>query len=385
MILKKEVLTDLPIIPEEYDIDHYNSRKTYPFSEMVDAERRFLHGLIRYYEPKNLIELGVSRGGSTVNILNSILDKPESSLVGIDLAEVYYGDKKTPIGQVAKDTFPDLPKGKWRLFTGKDPVDVIENLDTKFDFAIIDTGHVMPVELMNFLTVLPFLEDGAIVVMHDISSFFQFNQEKFIAPRVLLSVLCAPKIFPKSYGFLFENSEIPNIAAFQITPDTRKYIGNVFDALMLRWDITLTEQSINTFSDFFRRHYGGNAADGFANTAKMQLLTGNDVWVKIADFLSDGEFVIYGIGAFGRRALSELERFGKIPLCAVDNYAETGERTFGNSVIEIKRPTEVLKNGNIKILVCVYDTINVFRELDELGYKYKTDYMRLTDFYNYQG
>ena len=36
------------------------------------------------------------------------------------------------------------------------------------DFIIIDTVHFMPGEFLTFLTALPQLKDGCIVVLHDI-------------------------------------------------------------------------------------------------------------------------------------------------------------------------------------------------------------------------
>ena len=38
----------------------------------------------------------------------------------------------------------------------------------KFDFLFSDTAHVTPGELINFIEVLPFLKEKAIVVIHDI-------------------------------------------------------------------------------------------------------------------------------------------------------------------------------------------------------------------------
>jgi cellulose biosynthesis protein BcsQ len=50
--------------------------------------------------------------------------------------------------------FPDL-KHKWELIRGKDPSEVMESIGKKFDFAVIDTAHLHPVETLNFLCVLP--------------------------------------------------------------------------------------------------------------------------------------------------------------------------------------------------------------------------------------
>lgn len=46
----------------------------------------FINGLIRKHKPKNILEIGVARGGSEILILNSIKDIPDSRIVSIDLS-----------------------------------------------------------------------------------------------------------------------------------------------------------------------------------------------------------------------------------------------------------------------------------------------------------
>ena len=53
-------------------------------SEMSHTERRFVNGLIRFFRPENVLEVGVSLGGGTVNILSAISDNPVASLVSMD-------------------------------------------------------------------------------------------------------------------------------------------------------------------------------------------------------------------------------------------------------------------------------------------------------------
>lgn len=44
-----------------------------------------INGLIRKHKPKNCLEIGVAKGGSSILILNAIKDLPDSRLVSIDL------------------------------------------------------------------------------------------------------------------------------------------------------------------------------------------------------------------------------------------------------------------------------------------------------------
>ena len=54
--MKFEKLTAIPVVPEDYAVSEYESIDwNMLHSEMTDTERRFINGLIRYYEPKNIL------------------------------------------------------------------------------------------------------------------------------------------------------------------------------------------------------------------------------------------------------------------------------------------------------------------------------------------
>ncbi|MDR2468499.1 MAG: hypothetical protein LBD22_06020, partial [Spirochaetaceae bacterium] len=85
-------------------------------SEMSRDESSFLNALILRNKPKKLLELGVSAGGSSVIMLNSIKEFPEAKLFSIDLMNNWYKDAAKKTGYIV-DNYPRL-KAKWELFTG---------------------------------------------------------------------------------------------------------------------------------------------------------------------------------------------------------------------------------------------------------------------------
>ena len=52
---------------------------------MWDNQREFLNGVIRKFRPKKIVEIGSSRGGSSIIMLNAIQDIKNSHLYSIDL------------------------------------------------------------------------------------------------------------------------------------------------------------------------------------------------------------------------------------------------------------------------------------------------------------
>jgi hypothetical protein len=113
--MKKDKLSEINIIPEEYDTEHFDRLpclKSMDFC-MVPTERRFINGLIRYYRPANLLELGVYSGGGTVNILNAISDY-DAKLLSVDILE------QDNTFAIYKPLIAQTPKNKWLSIRGKD-------------------------------------------------------------------------------------------------------------------------------------------------------------------------------------------------------------------------------------------------------------------------
>ena len=256
--MKDTKITELPIIPG--NSGNYFHSPIQLSQDMTREERTFINDLITYYEPKSIIEIGVAEGGGSFNILKTIYDT-KATLTSIDRIEQFRRppliEESYPIGNVAIEAFPDYLEGRWRLITGKDPSEVIELLNTEYDFCILDTRHIHPVESLNFLTIFPFLSENAIVVLHDTtlyasaSTFFGAeNILKNLATRYLMCAIAADKLIPdvpRHWG-------APNIVAMQLSSDTRKYLRSVFDMLLVPWDFYNKEDVDSVFA-FVKRHY----------------------------------------------------------------------------------------------------------------------------------
>ena len=139
----------------------------------INNEPFFLNGIIRKFRPKKCLEIGVAKGGSSVIILNAIKDVNNSFLVSIDIKTNYYANQSLKTGYVVNKYFPELALNKWKLFTGKQPHIFLSKINLKFDFLFLDTVHMVPGELLNFIEVLPFLEENAIMVEHQILAFLK--------------------------------------------------------------------------------------------------------------------------------------------------------------------------------------------------------------------
>lgn len=215
--------------------------------ELVQAY--FINGLIRKIKPKNCLEIGVSNGGSSILILNAIKDIEDSFLISLDLNTQMYLHKDKKTGYRVQQFFPELSK-KWTLFTGDLPHKFLVQLNKTFDFLFLDTAHMAPGELLNFIEVLPFLKEKAIVIIHDL--LWHFNiKVKFYPSNVYL--------FPNIRGdkILLRNNkgELSGIGGIFLYPNQKKYYLNYFLLLLCFWEYIPTDKQINDMVQFIKKYY----------------------------------------------------------------------------------------------------------------------------------
>lgn len=231
--------------------------KQYAGYELSNNEAYFLNGIIRKFKPNHCLELGVSRGGSSIIILNALKDINNSFLVSLDINENCYNNKNEKTGYAVNKYFPELAINKWQLFTGRQPHIFLSKLKMKFDFLFLDTVHYAPGEMINFIEVLPFLEENTIVVLHDIifhlPSLNYYNQKdtKIHPSQIyLISSLIGEKIILAS-----KNNNIENIGAVILYPNQEKYYLNYFLLLLSPWNYIPNDTFIDELIKFVKTYY----------------------------------------------------------------------------------------------------------------------------------
>ena len=215
--------------------------KKYSLWQLHHNEPYFLNGIIRKYKPKKCLEIGVAHGGSSIIILNAIKDINDSFLKTGDTVYKY---------------FPELTKN-WKLYTGDQPHKFLDKLNIKFDFLLLDTAHYSPGELINIIEVLPFLENNAIIVLHDI--MYHLPSNKHYRPKeykmhpsniLLMTSLYGDKVIIEN-----KNKSIENIGAIRLYPNQKKYYLNYFLLLLSPWEYFPNNNHINDLKSFIKKYY----------------------------------------------------------------------------------------------------------------------------------
>ena len=373
----KEKLSALPIDPQKIGIPFSPS---FHDTDMLPNERLFVSGLIKYYEPKHILEVGVAGGGGTVNVLNTIMDM-DADLTSVDICETFNHPfiGAINVGQFVYDMYPHIPENKFRLCLGEDPAVCMPKLNQKFDFCILDTGHVHPCETLNFLCILPYLEEDAIVILHDISLYTEMsiNTNKdtlsFLATRILLSCICADKLLA-NYD---PRGVFVNIGAFQLSSDTISHIRNVFDSLFLPWEYW--PRNLDIVSAFVDLHYDDSVKklwhDSIEFNAKLQKsVEERRRELKVfADFFEThgrNRIIFYGAGFNMRGILRNFKACG-----AEFNYQiwdKNAENIRKLQEYDVALPDYVSKANEGDIIIVTIGDYEIFqcvrKQFEPLGY-----------------
>ena len=236
--------------------------KTKFYIELTQEEQEFLYGLIRTIKPRKSVEIGVYKGGSSALILNGIKDLKGAKLFSIDKSNYCYRERSKKTGYIVKEKFPELID-KWTLYTGGITSEFIENIGYDIDLVFIDTVHFSPGEMLDWLMVLPFLKNEAIVILHD--TFFIYydkkvsKQKKHTSNNQLLCYIRGELILPH-YG---DSVFFRNIGALKLEKDQKKYYYQYFLALGIQWEYMPSESDLKLMRDFFMKYYGKKYVEVF--------------------------------------------------------------------------------------------------------------------------
>lgn len=234
--------------------------------EMNQDEIWFLKTFIKNYNPKKIVEIGVSAGGNTVNLLK--WKCRDAKLFSVDISTQWYRDVTKLSGFMAEELDNT---DCWEIFRGVDYLDVFDKIGADIDFIIIDTTHVMPGEFLTFLAALPQLNDGCIVVLHDIHlNLVSFSGNKF--ENYHSCSFCTGLLFgsvSSNKKWILKN-DVPNIGAFVVDKSTRDNIKDIFHILSCTWYNFPRTLNIQGYSDYINNHYSSECYKLFNTCLKLQ-------------------------------------------------------------------------------------------------------------------
>ena len=247
--------------------------------EMSEFQSAFLCGAIKKFQPKKILEVGVAGGATTAIILQALEDIGNPyEMHSLDISVKFHRDKKLLTGFLAmfakeNNLFLSTKStlcGEHTFHIGKFLPQVIDEIGGEIDFVVLDTIHFLPGEGMDFLAMLPYLKNDAVVVLHDVALHQSgLGSSAVCATGVLFSAVTAEKFI----NFIPEKDNLkfryPNIAAFKINEQTAEHIENVFLSLILRWSYFPSQAELLLYREHYKRFYSNELCEIFQEAIDM--------------------------------------------------------------------------------------------------------------------
>ena len=241
---------------------------------MWDNQREFLNGVVRRFRPKKIVEIGSSRGCSSSIILNAIQDLDDSHLYSIDLSD------SNIIGKCVERLFPNfLPK--WTLYKGNIATKFMDNIGRGIDMVLIDSAHFEPGEIFDFIIVLPFLSEEAVIVIHDIANQItkpikHINHRGWLgkrnewAPYIIFNSIRGKIYLPSGKNLLTHD-----IGAKKLEINQKQYFHDYFRLLGGQWQYFPNEKYIRQMYNYFKKYYDNDCLTIFNQSVNF-----NRIFVK---------------------------------------------------------------------------------------------------------
>ena len=376
---------------ELYDESHiiHKMGDSIKMSEMSAYERRFLCGLLAEKKPKHVLEIGVAEGATTSVICYCLSEIGlYSKVISIDLCSELWNDKTKETGYIAQ--FECNKKEwtvDWKLYKGELVTEYLSNCSKTIDFVILDTMHSLPGEILDFLAVAPYLQDGAVIVLHDIGLNHLYSFEKgeidsfsgAFATKLLFDVVTADKYYNPDESRI---GKLSNIGAFEFTDKTMNDILDVLSCLTITWHYLPDYSIIQIYRSLYCQFYNNEFQEMFEGILYVQSKTVSekritehyrgDITTLCKRWSSADNVYIYGCGIYGFYYY-QFAMHRNLPVTAI--VVSDGETVDCTVYDKFKLPiyyySDIEKSGDNDwiVLALKRDYDACLRYLTEMGWK----------------
>ena len=194
----------------------------------------------------------------------------EYQMHSIDVLTAYWEDTSKPIGFMGEVAKQILGVKSHSLYRGTILPNIVDKIGGDIDFVVLDTAHLLPGEILDFLVVLPYLKSDAVICLHDIAEQHYQNKLEFATGALFASVNANKIINLLPVDSL--SVKWPNIGAFQVTSETKTNILDVVLALSLPWGYLMPPEQMRSYSNAIHKLYDEDVCKIYDEAVKINLL-----------------------------------------------------------------------------------------------------------------
>ena len=237
------------------------------FGGMSETEMAFLCGTIKKFQPMKVVEVGVAAGVTTAVVLEALgRNNMPCKMYSVDLCECFYKDISHKTGYAAVNWLKRHNNSlvEHRMILGKTIAEAIDEIGEDIDFVILDTMHSLPGELLDFISIYPFMTNnsGGVVVFHDVAqSQLGIGGGANGAPFQYASLVTMLAVEGEKYWLRDEMNiaDFGNIGAvnfYKNPSNLAMNIDNLFMALRMNWNYIPDKKSLCEYKKRIATSYG---------------------------------------------------------------------------------------------------------------------------------
>jgi hypothetical protein len=236
--------------------DFFSTRPTWLKGNISEYDARFLAGLAHFSNPRRVVEIGVASGWSSVVLLKALSTlEGDRKVTGIDLSPSFYLDNSIPTGQAVQEAVPEL-KPNYNLITGRFAMDVMPEVG-KVDFAFIDGNHMHPWATLDALSVLPFMDRGCWIALHDLNLCTrERHRHQNRGPFYLFYMWPDNKL---------HSTQTPTmIGAIALDRPPVEYLSTLLEVLYTPWEVDVNATELSKLTALIKAHFGDEWSGKFS-------------------------------------------------------------------------------------------------------------------------
>lgn len=348
--------------------------------QMSNYDHSVLCGMLRKCKPSKILEIGVAEGGTTAVIVQALsMMGCSSEMWSVDLNERFYQDDTYQTGYEYENLKSNICMNNVKhSFVWGGVAENIEEIGGQIDFAVIDTTHQLPGEILDFLCILPYLSKNATVVLHDVDlnyrrMVFGNSRLKKYARECVSTKILFTTVVGEKYEF-YDGQKMGNIAAFNINEDTMKYIKSLFYALSLTWSYLPDEELLDGYRKVYKEIYDRDCLDCFEKAVRnnKEMIKCRDDVKTYMDIVEErklirGNFLfpyekvpveskvaLYGAGKVGKDFYQQIKDHFDV-VTWVDHDYERVVSEVSSTLISINSPKQLYECDFDYVVVAIAD------------------------------
>lgn len=232
-------------------------------ASISDIDAAFFAGLVIETRPRKLAEIGVASGWGSCVLMRAleVAGVGDGEIHGVDIAERFFYDAAYATGQCVHDVMPHW-LDRYRLRTGVTAGECAPGIGPGIDFAFIDAHHMHPWATLDLLAVMPFMQPGSWVAMHDLNLSRKEDQEhRNRGPKYLFEGWDDDK--------LHSRQEPTMAGALRVPDDPAAKLPLLLDILYTPWELPVDTRASNAVCAIVESRYGAAWAARFRRAVEI--------------------------------------------------------------------------------------------------------------------